>query len=372
MTVVAIIAYGSLYPFQFHDRPGSPFDALATSVGGADSRGDILANILLYFPLGFFAVQMFRRRTVTLWAGVTLAGTLLSISMELTQYYVPGRLTQFADVCTNTLGTFAGAGAGTLLGGIIALDFLRPLRKHPSTLLLLACWMGYRLFPYAPVIDLHKYWHAVRPLIVSPVLPPVDLVRHTALWLLLALLIDDFCTGDWSRIVFPLSAGLVLAARIAIIDSSLSPAEVLGGMIVVFCWVTFLFRMPGRNVAGLGVFTLAVILASLEPFRFEAPRPFGWVPFYGFLHGSLLINAQSFLEKVLLYGGLVWLAIRSGWSWLAATAAFGGLIFALRWIDTYIPGRSAEITDLIILVMTAGLMKLLDQEFPSKLRTASP
>jgi len=59
--VVIVIIYGSLYPFAFQSRPGSPLGTLAATYGARDSRADILANILLYLPFGFFAMQVLRR-----------------------------------------------------------------------------------------------------------------------------------------------------------------------------------------------------------------------------------------------------------------------------------------------------------------------
>jgi VanZ family protein len=92
--VVLVIAYGTLYPFAFHARPDSPgpLHALAATYGDPDSRSDIVANILLYIPFGFFAIQALRRPP-GLWSVilVTLAGTVLSFSGEFLQYYIPGR-----------------------------------------------------------------------------------------------------------------------------------------------------------------------------------------------------------------------------------------------------------------------------------------
>jgi VanZ family protein len=361
--MVMVIAYGSLYPFAFESRTGSPFRALADTYKLQDSRGDFVANILLYLPFGFFAIQALRRR-VAVWqvAAVTLAGMLLSTTMELLQFYVPGRETSLADICSNSIGSFVGAGAGVLLHQRFGADLLQPIRRHPSSSLILVCWLGYRLFPYAPVIDLHKYWHAVRPLLVSPELPPLNLFRHTVIWLVLALALDELFDSAWRQIVFPLSVALLLSSRIVILDAILSPAEVLGAAIAVICWFGFLSRLPIRMAVVFVLFVILVIVQALEPFHFSSSaRPFTWVPFQGFLHGSIALNVQSFLEKTFLYGSLVWLAVRAGCSWKIAVPVCGALVFALRLAQVYLPGRSAEITDVIILLIISGVIGLLDQ-----------
>lgn len=363
LAVVGVIVYGSLYPFAFESKPGSPLRALAATYKLQDSRGDFVANILLYLPFGFFAMQALRRRAAA-WqvAGVTLAGMLLSTGMELSQLYIPGRVTSLADICSNTIGSFLGAGAGLLLHRRFGADLLEPVRRHPSSGLILACWLGYRLFPYVPVIDLHKYWHAVRPLLVAPELPLLNLYRHTVIWLVLALVLDELFDTAWKHIVFPLSVALLLCSRIVIVDAILSPAEVAGAAIAVLCWVGFLARLPIRKAVVFVLFVILVIFQALEPFHFSSSaRPFTWVPFQGFLHGSISLNVQSFLEKTFLYGSLVWLAVRAGWSWKIAVPACGALVFALHLLQVYLPGRSAEITDVIILLAVSGVIRVLDE-----------
>jgi hypothetical protein len=54
--IVAVILYGSLYPFTFYQPEGGagPLKHLVQSWAEKPGRGDIIANIFLYLPLGFF------------------------------------------------------------------------------------------------------------------------------------------------------------------------------------------------------------------------------------------------------------------------------------------------------------------------------
>lgn len=56
--IIAVIVYGSLYPFEFRPISGIEPAALALlkSWKETPSRGDFIANVALYMPLGFFAV----------------------------------------------------------------------------------------------------------------------------------------------------------------------------------------------------------------------------------------------------------------------------------------------------------------------------
>src|SRR5947207_5255786 len=78
--LAVIIAYGSLYPFEFSvptAAPG-PVQALLRTWANTPGRGDFLANVLLYMPLGFFAVlrPWQRCRVISRFLGALLPGTL--------------------------------------------------------------------------------------------------------------------------------------------------------------------------------------------------------------------------------------------------------------------------------------------------------
>src|SRR5215467_14331194 len=63
--VIAIIVYGSLYPFAFRpadDGIGPALRALWESRAERPGRVTFLANILLYMPLGFFVIHAWGRR----------------------------------------------------------------------------------------------------------------------------------------------------------------------------------------------------------------------------------------------------------------------------------------------------------------------
>jgi VanZ family protein len=188
--IVAIIVYGSLYPFTFR-APAygiGPVRKLIESWAEAPHRGDFLANVMFYMPFGFFVVLAIagKGRVVLVLALVIVTGALLSISMELAQYYVWGRVTAADDVYANVIGTALGAVIGSIAYENFRWPLLREITSNRVPSLLLAVWLGYRLFPYVPTIDLHKYWSAVKPIVLYPSLTGYDLFRYTAIWLTLA------------------------------------------------------------------------------------------------------------------------------------------------------------------------------------------
>jgi VanZ family protein len=372
---ILVVIYGSLYPFHFRSNPDSngPLRALIHTWRGPFGRGDFVANVLLYLPVGLFSVQALRRLPpIARIAFVIFSGLALSAGMELLQFYDEGRVSALADVYANTIGVAVGSAAGTIL-------FHRPsswrtgtMNRRPFVILLLSCWLGYRLFPYVPVIDLHKYWTAVKPLVFSQELPLLDLYRHTVIWLVVALLVEALLGTTRSRVVLPVLVLAVLVARILIVDAVLSPAEVAGAAVAVPVWCALFSRSETRAPVIAALFAGVVAIEALRPFQFSAvPRPFGWLPFRGFLHGSMELNVRSFFEKMFTYGALTWLLARAGSRFMVAVCLSCGLVLCLRLSEVFLPGRSAEITDAIILLIMAGVMKSMGED-PRRVGCAGP
>jgi hypothetical protein len=193
---------------------------------------------------------------------------------------------------------------------------------------------------------------------------PYDLGRHITIWLTLFALIEALLGRRRSVFGAVLFAGFLIGARISIVDKALSMAEVAGAGIALFVWpLALLLRLRLR------AFLLALMLGGyilverLQPFVFQQiPREFGWLPFRSFMTGSLELNLMVFLEKGFLYGGLLFLLGEAGWR-LRNSAIFVALtLFATSWAETYLPGRSAEITDAVMVLLVASAFALLPSE----------
>ena len=355
-----VIVYGSLYPFDFSVPTGGrgPASVLLGSWAGRPSRGDFLANILLYMPLGFFGMLSFPRN-VGFWRRLLLVvagGAALSVTMELTQYYDVGRDTEATDVYANTIGTLIAAPVAMLFSDRVALPLFPDIMARPVPTLLIAAWAGYRFYPFVPTIDLHKYWHALRPVILDPIPSPYPLYRHASIWLTLFVLIEAIFGRRRSAMLAPLFAAFVLSARVLIIATILSAAEVVGALVAVCLW-PLLLGLNQRLRSALVFLLLGsyVVMERLEPFQF-APfaRPFGWVPFNAFMNGAVEVDVLSFMEKCFLYGSLLFLLGRAGTRPVFAAILVAGMLFATSWAETYLPDRSAEITDALMTLLIAG------------------
>ena len=353
--IVAIIVYGSLYPFRFDTAPdgSGPLWSLLKSWAARPRRGDVAANILLYMPLGFILFRLSKRLFIAV-----LLGAALSVCIELLQYYAPRRNSVATDVYSNTFGTFIGAIGGMLFSPRLSAVMPVRLRGAPFPLLLLVAWLGYRLYPYVPVIDLHKYWDALKPVFLYPSLSLLDLFHHTVTWLTIAALLENAAERGWGRKLFFLFVIGTMGAQILIMGQSLTLAELVGAAFAIAGWLLMAGMKQTARLGVVAALLLAFVIAwRLEPFTFGPPHDFGFIPFESFLHGSMVVNAQSFLEKSFYYGALVWLLTQCG---VAVRTA--GLFVALVLLSTsvaemYLP-RSAEITDAVIALAAALVLWL--------------
>lgn len=367
--IIIVILYGSLYPFAFrHPLNGiGPINTLLADWAQLPRRGDFIANVLFYMPLGFFGVFAIapKLRVRPAMFLTIVAGLLLSTAMELAQYYVASRVTAASDVYADVIGTALGA----ILAGVAAGNFegrpVRAIAENGVPSLLLGLWLGCRLFPYVPTIDLHKYWIALKPVFLHPSLTKYDLFRHTAIWLAIGALIEAIGGPRRGWLIFPLFIASALAAKVLIVGKILSAAELAGAGLALGVWLVLAAGTGERlRVSAIALlFCGAVIVERLAPFQFSPhARHFGWIPFLGLMRASLELNIISFLEKAFLYGSLIWLLGKTGLRFWASTVLVVMMLFATSWAETYLPGRSAEITDALIALFMGAIITLMETE----------
>ena len=92
----------TLFPFDFR-IPAKIQIKILTNLS------DFMANIVLFIPIGFLFRLSRRPGKDVLCLSPLFFGILLSMSIEFTQLFIPGRYTQLSDVFTNGLGAWLGA-----------------------------------------------------------------------------------------------------------------------------------------------------------------------------------------------------------------------------------------------------------------------
>src|SRR5262245_5460858 len=188
--IVALILYVSLFPFEFApDRPGW-IVALKSMTWARASRSDMFNNVLLYAPLGFCLVLLLEPRTgrVAAIALATIGGAAMSLAMELAQASIESRVPSLTDLTLNTVGTIAGAVAGSawqVFGARIVPKGNPRSRSRTVAGTIVGLWLLARLWPLLPQPGLRQVKSAVRPLL-EPQWSVAELAAFFIAWLIVA------------------------------------------------------------------------------------------------------------------------------------------------------------------------------------------
>jgi VanZ family protein len=361
LLIVAIVAYGSLYPFDFEftSAAGNPVRILLHGWPGEWNRymlRDVTLNIFIYMPLGLVAVLAFRRRRSRAFAAMAAIafGFLLSLSMELLQVYVPGRDSSLLDVLTNTLGAAAGACIAIYFeGGIRRLMERRAGQFRAAATLLLLIWAVSELYPLFPQIGRSHIRQELALLFHVRRLSVVETWANAAEWFAVGLALDAL----FARMrTFGLAiAMLCVPAQLIITGRSLTLAEIAGALLALALW----HFVPRESRARWCAWMLAsaILLRQFQPFYFLAvPQPFSWIPFAATLESSRDAATAVITRKAFDYGALIWALRCTGEPFVRAGLAVAVALGLTEAIQTYLPGRSPEITDpLLALLMMVVL-----------------
>jgi VanZ family protein len=364
-----LILYGTLFPFSIVDSAHASdiVPRLLASFTHIPGRGDALSNIVLFLPFGFFGMQAVLPRfpRIARLVCVCILGGALSLFIECTQTFIAGRNTSVFDLLLNTFGTLAGACAGWVdwnrrLGSRLSQEFSndRPLSLFPP--LMLGAWLALRLYPYVPTLDYQHVKDAIKPLLTGSV-EFADVLRYFVLCLVVGRLLQAFLTPTRALLGMLLLVLGVIAAKPFLMTRELNLAEIIGTAAAIVVWVAFLARQPHRSAILAALLALAILVQGLTPFSFTVGQPFSFVPFKGFEGGSMATNLQAFLEKVFLYGSLIWLLAGPTVRIAVATVMTAVLLTVIELIQTTLPVRVPEITDPLLAIILGCVLFSLER-----------
>ncbi len=366
--VMFLIVYGSLYPFRFQDAGVHDLHGLLARLPWArTTRSDIAANVLLYLPFGACLGWMLASRlggllTLLLTA---LAGVALSSVIEVGQIYETRRVASIADVAYNGAGALAGAALALVLLAArhgLRRNTLVDVLAQPIAASLLLLWVGYRLAPFGVALSLAEWRAALVPLLAGPWFAPWEIVRHLIPWLVVALAVRSLLPGRDELASLAVTMLVVLAGLVLVAGKTLVPAEIIA-MGLALGFARLLGRLEVGGVAALLAWALAalIVVDGLAPFDFGlGPDPFGLVPFQDSLARYRATNLGDMFHKCFTYGALVWLLVRAGHRTLLATVMAGALVLAVEVLQAWLPGKTGEITDPLLVVAAGGLLAMFE------------
>ena len=334
--VVALIVYGSLYPFRFQTAV-EPFAEFAESLQRSVYLRDALVNVAFYLPVGASGYLAFRR-----WKGGTrsfvlavVIGTVLSLSIELVQGAIaPRRLANVYDVVANGLGAFFGAGIAALYSSVY-----RRLEDDPGALALLVAWLAYLWFPLSMLIVPFRLgdieWTAI------------GLISTAAAWYVVGHAIEQ--AGFRPANGWLLLSLLAIVPRLAVLPRELVLADIAGAAAGAAAFLT--------NRVRFGPALLVLLLVrGLVPLRFtDTTETISWIPFSGLLESSWQRSTIILAEKLFFYGAAVWTLRVEGAKVRTAAFATAAVLAIVEVVQQWM-ARTPEVTDpLLALMIGVGL-----------------
>ena len=355
--VLVLVIYGSLFPFHYQAHLPSWADVWTLLRPEArHSRSDLLANLLLFVPYGLLLAAPMEphRRLLAL-----LGGTALALGLQYLQFWFPDRVPSGTDAVLNLVGIAVGLGAGLL--GTPLVRRWRPVDlPRPQFVLvasgLMALWLLYRWFPLVPTLDVQNLKNGLKPLLQWRETGAVDVLRNFAGWLVFLRLARYSALQRWGSWRLAALCLAVLAAEPLFVNNAISPANVVG-LVLALALSPWLRSGPRTLGVVTGVLAISIAVAALEPFAFRWVGGFLWIPFAGSLGGDPMAAIPPLIEKFFLYGSLVFFVRYLGASHGLTVLTVGVFLLALEWVQQALPGRTPEITDPLLVLGMAWLVR---------------
>jgi glycopeptide antibiotics resistance protein len=352
---VLLVIYGALFPFHF-DISSFAWSHLSlvpfwdVERGRIHSLPDMLSNILLTVPLGFFGSMYFGSpgiwRSAVKWFFIGLGLGLLA---EVIQLAVPSRVSDITDALNNGFGSLAGAAAAQLFGTQI-IDLLSGQtldRRQTYFLILVGIVTAGSLLPFDFGLDVSHIGSTVKQLLRNPWESGIPIQDE---WIQMAEFIMIGAIAGLIRkprvILLALGLPFILEAMQFLVESHApSGRDVAMNLAGAAAGLAAARIVPALVQPGTGflAMNLAIVAQGLSPYRFGARSPFEWIPlveYYNQTTGAALYDA---LTGILTYGLLVALRPRkTSILWAIALAS------SIEVTQMSVIGRYAGTTDILI------------------------
>ena len=366
--ICMLIAYGSLYPFDF-TVPGSSTDAWAHLLHDwsvTTSRGDALGNLALFAPLGFTGVFALTGRPAIVVMRVASISLLLAAVLQMAQIYFPPRTPAIVDVAWNMMGAALGIAAGLVLRDTFQLRWRSFDRTYAVPLTVIVLWIAAELLPLVPSLDLQLVKDSLKGLLQLRMSLP-DIVWHAAGVLAVGRALSTI--ADRSRALHGLAAliAIAVAGKIFVVTRVLN-ASTLAGFAIGYCVWGLIATRPSRGDAVVtGALVAAYTVKALFPMELRAvPADFNWVPFAGLLQGSMLLNAQVLVESIFVFAGVLGLVRMQGSSVGATSVVLALWVAALEAAQLYIVGRSPDLTEPLLVLLVGSALRRTSVNAPGR------
>ena len=358
-----LIAYGSLYPFDFAAAPDGAFSILFSQATLFSSIGDALGNIGLFIPWGLLGVLTIaqRRGMASAIVQTLLIGFLVAFALQIAQIWVPTRTPALSDVFWNMVGCIAG----------VLLSYqLNARRQNLSGIFgiqqiiggLLVAWIVWEWLPLIPSLDFQLVKNHLKELLAFDSISFNLVFERAAITLLFGELLSRVLKPHHSLIALPLVVASIILGKLFLVDAQLNASIFLGFLIgIVSWWAIFRLSVDRRTAIVVAALLLAYSIQALAPFSLkDAPTSFGWLPFQGLLEGSMLVNIRSLAGNLLLFSSVLILLRASGSKLGAASVGLAFWVLCMELAQLFISNRSGVISEPLLVLIAGQCLRVLD------------
>jgi len=358
--IVLLITYGSFFPFEFSTSffTDELWEKFWRTWSLVSSRGDIISNIVLFIPYG--AIGMIKggdeNNGLQRFLKLLFSGAVFSLLLQIGQFWLPDRSPELQDVFWNVAGILLGG--SLLINGVIA-QYIKTFEADLELSFpkfLLAAWLATLWVPFVPTLDLQSVRDALKPLFLEPEFEFSHILFQMSAWLVFIGLWQSIKPAVFGvkNIYWFLPVSLII--QLFLVGGQLTLSEVIGGILALI--IQWIWRIEYVHKSK---FLLALILFTI---MFDGITPlvagyneFIWLPFEGFLTGSMLVNASVLSKKFFLYGSILWLGYCAGYSWRRVWLLSTCWILMIECIQSFQIMHTAEITDILYFLIIALYLK---------------
>lgn len=355
--VLFLVVYGSLFPFRYQVHTVSWADGWQLlQPDASQSRSDLLSNVLLFVPYGLLLVvpMPLSRRLLAV-----LGGAVLALGLQYLQFWFPDRHPSGTDAALNLLGMALGLGAGLAVAPWVRRWQPQALPRQQFWLLataLMGLWLLYRWFPLVPTLDVQNIKNGLKPLLQWRDASPVDVLRNLAGWLVFLRLSRYSLLQRWGSWSLAALCVAVVAAEPLFMGNAISAANLAGLALALALW-PWLRSGPRTLRVIAALLAVSIAVAALRPFAFSWVGGWLWIPFAGSLGGDPIAAIPPLIEKLYLYGSLVFFVRYLGASHWLTVLTLGTFFLALELAQLALPGRTPEVTDPLLVLGMVWLVR---------------
>jgi VanZ family protein len=354
LVIIFLIIYGSLYPFQFTFI--SPTDLLLDKLTHfnpfSSSLADLLANTLLFIPYGLLLAFILQDKVTNKnnFIITVITGFVLAYLIQVIQLWTVERVPSGSDSAWNLLGA--------IIGYLIAFSF--PQKKQllnrsvdsekllPFTLALFI--LLFHLWPFVPTFDWGFIKNNLKTLLIASEFELLKVFEKAVFWFT-PFFILNYLNGDNLKFRHLVYLTIVISIlQLFILDSLTGINNVIGAILALFSWKVFGKKVTKSHLIIL--LSFYYFFFAFYPFEFRGYLgSFNWLPFEGSLTGSMIVNLSAIIEKVIIYGTLLWLFLSCNYNLKKTTFGLALVAFIVEYLQVFFAYKTPDITDSIIILL---------------------